>query len=160
MLQLIHAISNVQLGLGVVQGLLAAAKAGNGNELKVTIDKGIARVGSKDGDTLANKALEGLNQPGMPLEFAGGDVTVTAGQKSYVWLKTDGTLEATDWADDPNSVAPEYGPDPHKGAMLKYDSQAGPLRRPEAASVLLCEVTADANQVTAVSNLVRTMVVI
>lgn len=156
MQQLMNLLGKVQLEPGVAVGLLASAGVG----LSLNVAAGIARVGSLDNDpAIANKAAQGMNQPGRVIEVGAQAVNVTNGVH-LVWLKTDGTLAVSADSDDLASVAPELGADPFKGALLALGQQEGPLRSRPVASVLLAKVTAAAGAITAVDNRVRSMVLI
>lgn len=156
--QIFHLLDKVALGLGVAEGLMVSAGAG----LTANVSAGIARVGSlNDMPGEANKALPGMNQPGKMIEKAAATINVTDNAISLIWLKTDGTLAVTADGTDLdaiNDLAPEKGNNPFKGEMLALGMQRGPLRKAEAASVLLARVTAATGAITAVDNLVRTKV--
>ena len=142
--QIFHLLDGVKLTVGVVQGLLTAKDANTA--LQLNVDKGMAMVGTLDNDpSITNKAAFGMNQAGRVIEYASGNIALLSNKVYHVWLKTDGTLAATERATsmDPNDAAPELGPDPFKGAMLALQQQEGPLRRREAASCLLADVTTE-----------------
>lgn len=163
MQQLIHLMSKVQLAPGVAVGLMVSAASGLGQAgLNLTVTAGIARVGTlQDDAALTNKAAYGMNQPGRVIEVsADATVAMTDAVTRLLWLKTDGTFVLTLDATDPNDVAPELGPNPFRGEMLALGQQEGPLRRREAASVLLAKVTAAAGAITVVNNTVRAQVLI
>jgi hypothetical protein len=163
MQQLFHALDNVKLGIGVIEGLMASAGAG----LNLNVDKGMARVGPTDASVaaLADKAAAGMNAPGTELEYAGGAIALPASKTSLVWLRSNGTLAVSNDVAAGQSladVAPELTPDPNKGVMVSGTnvSQKGVLRQPQAASVLLARVVTGAAAISSVSNLVRTKVLI
>lgn len=163
--QLINALSRVALEPGVVQGLMVEA-VGGPTPLRISADKGIAKVGTlQDDASITNRAALGFNQPGRKIETAiqtldlvaatgvPGDLT----RDYFVFLKTDGSLEAAQVpaSGDPNEVAPEYGPDPFRGVLLVQQMQEGPIRRRESACALIARVSVDTLAVTAVDNTVR-----
>ncbi len=139
--QIFHLLDGVRLTVGVAQGLLTYKDANTA--LQLNVEKGMAMVGTLDNDaSITNKAAYGMNQPGKLIEYAGGNLALASNKTHLIWLKTDGTLAATDMpaSMDPNDASPELGPDPFKGVMLALDQQKGGLRRREAASCLLAEV--------------------
>lgn len=163
MQQLFHALDRVKLGVGVIEGLMASAGAG----LTLNVDKGLARAGATDAAVaaMANKAAGGMNVPGVELEYAGGTLVLAASSTLLVWLRSNGTLVATNDVAAGQTladVAPELMPDPNKGAMIDgvRVSQKAELREAQPASVLLARVVTGAAAITSVSNLVRTQVLI
>lgn len=170
-----HGLDNVQLALGVAEGLKASMPGG----LNVAFTAGMARVGSLNNDGSLNVAQQGMNQPGKEVEVAAQTVAAGAAAGKYLfWLKTDKTIVAVfdpmsalpvPAESDPNDLAPELGNDPFKGEMIdgrvpggsgQTKLQRGPLRRQEAASVLLCVATVAGGAVTEVNNLVRRQILL
>lgn len=176
MQHLFHALSKIQLGLGVVEGLKVSAAAG-----KVSATEGMARLGARASDVPDNKAEFGMNRPGRVMEVAAmAAVDVLANALAtpvtqLVWLKADGSglLVTRDKVGGESlaDVLPdsELQEDPFKGDMLDGRTpgsvgqtrlQQGPLRGREPAAVLLARITVDAtsSDVTAVDNTVKTRV--
>lgn len=147
-------IKNNRLGRGVVQGLLVRPTAGLGNAgLNLTVDPGIAVVGTLQDDAGVPFGQRGHNQPGKLVErLAATTQAVPDNVTRLLWLKTDNTLALTAEPTGNQTladVAPEKGPDPDRGSWR--DSVKIPennLREIPIASVYLAKVTSAAGAIT------------
>jgi hypothetical protein len=180
---LFHALSKIQLGLGVVEGLKVTrvANGGGAGFDQVACADGMARVGPAAGGNPTNKAELGMNQPGVVRELASlANLAclpngTAAAVKQLVWLKVDGSglLVTRDRAPGESyaDVLPgaQLQDNPFKGAMIDGRApgslvdkklQEGPIRGVEPAAVLLAKITVNANSsvISAVDNTVKTRV--